>query len=90
MHFICNHHVCLWPLSQAVEKGHEAAKEYAAEAEVEGGMQDVENRNNVQSVIGCLLSGTIKNHHQVYLNTIGVYVPALFFQEKTAPYTWMH
>ncbi len=59
-------HVCLWPLPQAAEKGHEAAKEYAAEAEVEGGVGDMESRSNVRSVIGFLLSGTTDHHlHQV-------------------------
>ncbi len=51
----------LWPLPQVAEKGHDAVKEYAAEAEVEGGAGDMENRSNVRSVIGYLLSGTT-NH----------------------------
>ncbi len=45
-------------LPQVAEKGHEAVKEYAAEAEVEGGVGDIEIHSNVRSVIGCLLSGT--------------------------------
>ncbi len=54
--------MCVWSLPQAAEKGHEAAKEYAAEVEV----GDMEIRSNVRSVIGFLLSGTTDQYlHQV-------------------------